>query len=108
MTELQDEIDRLENETNHGPWGNDDPYYIDEEYADDFFDWDEWCQEDPEDELDPDDNDYEVISWDEYLASMPWWERIKTRIEASRIGLWLAGLRYRLGVRLSQRRRDRF
>ena len=105
MTELEDEIKRLEEETNRGPWGNYDPYYLDDEYADDLFDWDEWCAED---EFDPDDNDYEVISWDEYLAGMPWWERIKTRVEASRFGLWLAGLRYRLAVRLSQRRHSRF
>ena len=107
MTELSDEARRaLENETNRGPWDNFDPYYVDDEYNDDFFDWEnEERDYDSEDDFE----DYEIITWDEYLASLPWLERQWTRFTAWIPIVRLSNWWYRLSTRLHlTRRHNRF
>ena len=115
MSDLQDEIARPTDghrlETNPGPWGDNSPYYLDDDYADDFLDWDEddYNPEDFPDNFDPDDDDYEVISWDEYLASLPWLDRQWARFTAWWPIVRLSNWWYRLSTRLHlTRRHNRF
>ncbi len=103
MSELSDETRRaLENETNRGPWDDFSPYYFNDEDADDALDWDdEDDQEDNDtDYLEADFGDEEVVSWDEYLALLPWldrqWARFTTWWPIVRLSNWW----YRLSTRL--------